>query len=202
MAYEPCGRLDNVSGNTIFTLEDLDSYEMSTTYDDADQILTTTEISPNGEESITSLMTYDYDHAGRQNRSTIRINNLPSEILTQQTYTAKDQVAQLSLGGGLQHINYSYLPNRYLSSINNPLSMGNDLWAMDIAYDNELTSTPGVGGFELNDGNISSIRWRVKDGQHLAYEYGYDFLKRLQFADFYDSVSTNDGDFFDLLQLS
>lgn len=93
-------------------------------------------------------------------------------------------------GGYLQTVDFAYNHNGWLTTINggsvsgtkancasiNPYASSNeDLFALDIRYNNTaLANSTG-----RQNGNISEIYWQVKDRAKNAYQFQYDYLNRL-----------------------
>ena len=184
--YDACGRLAHTYGNTILQLDHINSHDMVTTYDDADHVLTTTEQIPHNSAPLTLLKSYAIDHAGRPTTETIQINNFAQQTLSSQTYTAKEQVNTLTLGDNLQTVDYNYLSNGFLQSINDPTALGSDLFGIQLGYD-QATSTLTPGTIIRKDGNITSAIWKTSGGSSAGYNYDYDYHSWLLSADYYQS---------------
>ncbi len=78
--------------------------------------------------------------------------------------------------GNLQTVDYAYNIRGWMKSINNPQSLGNDLFAFGVNY-----NTVSHGGTPLYNGNISETEWRTAndDSSLRWYRHGYDPLNRL-----------------------
>lgn len=109
------------------------------------------------------------------------------QLIAHNKYDELGQLIQKKVGGNNQNsisydylsvfqtIDYTYNIRGWLKSINNPSSLGNDLFAFKIGYDN------------LYNGNISSTQWKSTSDNNISkYEYQYDELNRLT-----NSVSSN-----------
>lgn len=85
---------------------------------------------------------------------------------------------------GLQTVDYTYNIRGWLKSINNPTSLGDDVFAFGINYN--TPQQPGVTA--LYNGNISETKWRTAntDNSLKWYKYSYDDLNRIKSA--YDNV--------------
>ncbi|MEZ4995311.1 MAG: RHS repeat-associated core domain-containing protein [Saprospiraceae bacterium] len=100
-------------------------------------------------------------------------------------------------------MDYTYLENGFLQSINdgtiggttmtpdlcspalpNPGNTGeNDLFQLKLNYDQvEL----GASGTSQYNGNIAQLIWRVRGRERQTYGFDYDFLNRLDLANYYD----------------
>jgi RHS repeat-associated protein len=80
----------------------------------------------------------------------------------------------------LQTVDYSYNIRKWLTAINNPNNLGNDLFGMSIGYTGiyQLGDTPNYNG------NIGGILWKHKNGVEKQYAYYYDNLNRLTSANY------------------
>ena len=147
--YDACGRLKRETRNSILELNNNTSCEIVYTYDAADNLLTVTINTPNGSQTLTVINTNEYDHAGRKNKEKIKINNYTETLLSQIDYTVKEQISALKLGPNasvpLQTVNFSYLHNRFLQKINDPASLGSDLFGMHLYYDGVFTGSGHPG---------------------------------------------------------
>ncbi|MBQ4820848.1 DUF6443 domain-containing protein [Aquimarina sp. MMG016] len=110
------------------------------------------------------------------------INEPDGELIVTNTYDELGQLVSKETGGGLQTIDYSYNIRGWLTQINDPGNLGNDLFAFGINYNN-----PTHGATALFNGNISETEWKtVNDNQQRWYKYSYDALNRIT-----DAVSNN-----------
>ena len=77
----------------------------------------------------------------------------------------------------LQTVDYDYNVRGWLTQINDPSSLGNDLFAFGINYND-----PQYGGAALYNGNISETEWRTANNDDSSlkhYRYSYDALNRI-----------------------
>jgi RHS repeat-associated protein len=133
---------------------------------------------------ITFVDTYTYDHAGRLLTQKQTINSQTPEVIASNTYDNLGQLITKSVGGKttqsrLQNVDYTYNIRGWLKNINNINTIGNDLFAFSINYnDINSRSTP------LFNGNISQTTWRTAntDTNIRDYTYIYDELNRLAYA--------------------
>ncbi|MEM1338968.1 MAG: DUF6443 domain-containing protein [Bacteroidota bacterium] len=80
----------------------------------------------------------------------------------------------------LQTVNYKYNVRGWLTSINDPNALGNDLFGFGIHY-----NSTQYGGAPLYNGNIAETAWKSsKDDVLRRYRYEYDPLNRLKLAAF------------------
>ena len=108
------------------------------------------------------------------------------ELIVYNNYDELGQLVRKKVGGspgatydatmGLQTVKYAYNVRGWLTQINNPTSLGSDLFAFGINY-----NTVAHGGTPLYNGNISETEWRTAntDSSLKWYRYGYDALNRI-----------------------
>ncbi len=140
---------------------------------------------------------YVYDQRGRLFDVRHRVDTNHEIILVRNSYNELGQLVDKNLRAissdsrARQSIDYRYNIRGWIKSINNSrlISDGgitnddtNDLFGMELAYDNSL----GTGNAALYNGNIGGIKWStnlalgaVKD---VAYNYSYDPMGRLRDA--------------------
>jgi len=141
-------------------------------------------------DAATDFVTDDkinIDHQGRKIKHNHLITGIGvfSNDICELIYDAKDLLKTKKLGGNgsggfLQEINYTYLPNQFLSGINTTMAT-DDLFQLNINYDQEIAALSGVG---QKNGNITSLQWQVKGGQQQTYGFHYDYLDRLTAANY------------------
>jgi hypothetical protein len=93
---------------------------------------------------------------------------------------------------------YRYNIRGWLTKINDPsLGDDNDLFGMQLFYN----STAGMGGLAagggLYNGNISGIKWGIKNEPIRGYQFTYDGLNRMLQANYAEgsSLGANTGSF-------
>ncbi|WP_418639271.1 DUF6443 domain-containing protein [Winogradskyella sp.] len=146
----------------------------STTTHNRDQFYKTT--------TVTIIDKYEYDHANRLLSHKQKINNAAlDEVIAENTYDNLGQLIGKGVGGKqnvatrLQDVDYNYNIRGWLKTINDPSSIGTDLFAFKINY-----NTKDHSGNELYNGNISETEWRTKNDNILRwYRYDYDALNRI-----------------------
>lgn len=127
---------------------------------------------------------YTYNNANKPLKHTQKIGTTIA-LIAQNKYDALGRLEQKKVGGsalatvpGLQTVDFTYNIRGWLKTINAPLSLGTDLFAFGIKYDNN-------GTYSLYNGNISQTSWRtLNDNTIKTYNYQYDDLNRLKNADF------------------
>ena len=138
-----------------------------------------------GSSTITTIDTFSYDHVGRLLAQEQKINSQPTERIVSNTYNALGQLISKKVGNTaakpLQNVDYKYNIRGWLTQINNPSSIGTDLFAFELKY-----NTPTLGAVPLYNGNISQSQWRTAntDTSLKNYNYSYDALNRLRNAQF------------------
>ncbi|MEC7262115.1 MAG: DUF6443 domain-containing protein, partial [Bacteroidota bacterium] len=138
-----------------------------------------------GNEDIVTLDTFVYDHEGRMLIHKQKINDQPEVILQDNTYDDLGYLINKKVGNGIQSVDFTYNVRGWLKQINNPDSLGDDLFAFRINY-----NATNHNGTPLYNGNISETEWRTAniDNTLKWYRYGYDPLNRITSA---TSSSTN-----------
>ena len=130
---------------------------------------------------------FTYDHSGRLLTQTQELDNSGQiELIINNHYDELGQLEQKNIGGmanatpeastGLQTIDYDYNIRGWLKSINTPSSLGTDLFAFEIDYNN-----PQDLNKALFNGNISETSWiTANDNKLRGYDYTYDALNRIK----------------------
>ncbi|WP_131724450.1 RHS repeat domain-containing protein, partial [Chryseobacterium indologenes] len=153
-------------------------------------------LSTDTERVITETFTYDH-----QNRLLVhkhQVDSGPEEILAQNSYNELSQLETKKVGGTnaaspLQTINYQYNIRGWMTQINDPGNLGNDLFGYKINYHQiEGQETPNNDYSSLKvkpkfNGNIAEVSWKTltEENEPLKrYGYVYDGLNRLS-AGFY-----------------
>ncbi|MDQ1859220.1 DUF6443 domain-containing protein, partial [Chryseobacterium sp. WLY505] len=119
--------------------------------------------------------TFDYDSQNRLVTHKHKIDNNAEEILAQNTYNEISQVTNKKVGGvtassPLQQIDYQYNIRGWLTQINDPANLGNDLFGYKIRY-NEVqglevpnTNYPNQKVKPKYNGNIAEVDWKTSTG--------------------------------------
>lgn len=108
-----------------------------------------------------------------------------AELIVSNTYDELGQLKNKKVGGndlsgntGLQTVDYTYNIRGWLKQINNPTSLGTDLFAFKLNY-----NTASHGATALFNGNIAETEWKTANDNSLRwYKYGYDALNRITAA--------------------
>ncbi|HCM33671.1 DUF6443 domain-containing protein [Chryseobacterium sp.] len=143
---------------------------------------------------------FEYDHQNRLLVHKHQVDSNPVEILAQNKYNELSQLESKKVGGtssqGLQTIDYKYNIRGWMTQINDPGSLGADLFGYKINYNKvEGQETPNNDYTSLKvkpkyNGNIAEISWKTltEDNEPLkTYGYVYDALNRLS-AGFYQKA--------------
>lgn len=139
---------------------------------------------------------YDYDDAGRPTRTWHQFTNSTSNgaevLLTENKYNELGQLIDKKLHSAdngstfKQSVDYRYNIRGWLTSINNASLAsngtnddGNDLFGMELGYNNDL----GTGNNPEYNGNISAVKWSANQGlsnlKERGYNFSYDRMNRL-----------------------
>ena len=110
-----------------------------------------------------------------------QINSLPEQLISKNAYDELGQLISKNVGGtditgatSLQSVDYSYNIRGWLKTINDVNSIGTDLFAFKINYNDAETAV------NLFNGNISETYWKTSTDNILRmYGYQYDHLNRL-----------------------
>ncbi|WP_288435436.1 DUF6443 domain-containing protein [uncultured Chryseobacterium sp.] len=128
--------------------------------------------------------TFEYDHQNRLLVHKHQVDSNPVEILAQNKYNELSQLESKKVGGvsaasPLQTIDYKYNIRGWMTQINDPANLGNDLFGYKIKY-----TDPAIGNYPGRfNGNIAEVDWKAAtDGQLRRYNYAYDPLNRLVHA--------------------
>lgn len=151
-----------------------------------------------GSESIVIEKWFEYDHASRLLATREKINNQSPVTLNAMTYNEAGTLVSRHLHSSqtegarsfLQKVDYNYNIRGWLTSINEPDPAGNDLFGMSLYYNNPsgMGDNPPAAVF---NGNISGIKWAVKNDTIRGYKFAYDSLNRILDADYVQGTSLN-----------
>ena len=153
--------------------------KIKTKYDFVRVIETYASHDKTGKTTIITQEVFTYDHAGRLKTQTQAINGASTpEVIVDNNYDALGQLIGKGVGGKtsrLQTVDYTYNIRGWLKQINNPTTLGTDLFGFKINY-----NTVGHGATPLYNGNISETEWKTQSDNSLRwYKYGYDNLNRI-----------------------
>lgn len=176
MDYDAFGRVVASSGNNHLRLSNANAETSTSTYDFADNIITTTRNHLGaGSNAYNIQEQLFYDAKGRQSDIKHRINSHPLTHICNLTYDQEDQITHRNLGGYgnnnfLQSTTYDYNPQGWMKS------MTANLFQMSLNYD---VANPTLGVPIQKNGNISFIEWQTLGQEKRTYGFKYDYLDRL-----------------------
>ncbi|MCJ7935718.1 MAG: RHS repeat-associated core domain-containing protein [Chryseobacterium sp.] len=164
------------------------------------------------ERIITESFTYD-----DQNRLLVhkhKVDSNPDEILARNQYNELSQLESKKVGGihsatPLQTIDYRYNIRGWMTQINDPSILGNDLFGYKINYNTvEGLETPDALDPSLKvlpqyNGNIAEVSWKTltQENEPLKrYGYVYDSLNRLSAGFYQQSGSEASGEYFEKME--
>ncbi|BFP42650.1 hypothetical protein FGF1_34950 [Flavobacteriaceae bacterium GF1] len=128
-----------------------------------------------GHSDIVTLDTFTYDHQGRLARQQQTINGQAQETLVDNSYNHLGQLVQKEVGGGLQTVEYAYNVRGWLKQINDPTSLGGDLFAFAINYNDPSNSAKA-----RYDRAVTEGIWKTaNDNVQRSYLYDYDAFGRI-----------------------
>lgn len=172
----------------------------SNSYDFIGQLVETKTSHVTETDTTEVIKYYSYDHMGRLLRIRQEANDT-TLVLSEMGYNDLGQLDEKKLhvsgSTALQTINYEYNIRGWLTSINDPTDLGNDLFSMELCYDNSSIVT-GLTTQAQYNGNISGLRWKsTGDSNIKGYGYSYDALNRLTSSDYGEgsSFATNQNMF-------
>ncbi|WP_299273766.1 DUF6443 domain-containing protein [uncultured Psychroserpens sp.] len=138
---------------------------------------------------------YTYDHANRMKTQKHQITGEAEQLIVKNTYDELGQLEEKAVGNTeaspLQHVDYTYNIRGWLTHINDPVAIGNDLFAFKINYN---TTELNQGNAQLFNGNISETLWKTANdaaGTSRGYAYEYDALNRIESAGM--AINTGSG---------
>jgi RHS repeat-associated protein len=133
-----------------------------------------------------------YDHAGRLLKTYHQVNGGSLVMIAKNDYNEIGQLTTKYLHNEtspLQTINYKYNIRGWLKKINDPSSLGSDVFGEELLYNEGLSV---LGGTAQYNGNISGIKWHTAgtttnstfDSYYQGYGFTYDGLNRLKLANY------------------
>jgi len=158
--------------------------------------------------SLSVLKELIYDHGSRLLFTYHTINGGTRVLLASNKYNELGQLIEKNIhstDGGitfLQSLDYRYNIRGWVTQINNSTlsndgvtnNDANDLFGMDIIYNQEQVNVNGTNSTPLYNGNISAIRWsknNLKDATaQNIYSYKYDTWNRLSTSSFAQKATT------------
>jgi len=135
---------------------------------------------------------FEYDHQGRLLSEKIKVNNGTEITLAANRYNELGELISKYLHGDYggnnfnQKVDYVYNIRGWLRTMNTVNNLGNDLFALDLRYNNP-GSGDGLAASAMYNGNISEMRWDT--GLPKGYGFYYDDVNRLKSADYGEGSS-------------
>ncbi len=146
------------------------------------------------QQPLTWVNGFTYDDYQRLLTQVQTLNGGTPQLIVKNHYNEVGQLVHKKVGGkvtalpenapGLQTIDYAYNIRGWLTQLNNPNQLGNNLFGLKLSYD-QPQSLGGVAPTALYNGNISQTRWKTANdpgSSTRAYTYEYDGLNRLTAA--------------------
>lgn len=128
---------------------------------------------------------FTYDNQRRLTKHTHQVGSGAVETLAENTHDDIGRLKTKKVGGTLQTVDYTYNVKSWLTKINDPVSIGSDLFALELKYENPTNTSLGPKRY---NGNISELDWKTaytgSDGILRRYGYQYDGLNRLKQANY------------------
>jgi RHS repeat-associated protein len=137
-------------------------------------------------DSATIDKYYTYDHIGRLLKTESEINGSNKLTIAEMTYNELGQLTKKGLhkngNSYLQEVDYVYNIRGWLCKINDPSTLGTDLFAMQLLYE-DPSQLANLTKEKQSNGNISGIIWNRKTNSSTslksAYSFKYDALNRI-----------------------
>lgn len=132
------------------------------------------------------LESYTYDHMGRLLETRYKLNDEDEIILSSVKYNELGEMIEKKLHSkdGInfaQKIDYTYNIRSWLTKINDPDILDDDLFGMNLYYNN-------IDEFEnisaQYNGNIAAMTWNTVNDTNRGYSFNYDALNRLKKANY------------------
>ena len=150
-----------------------------------------------GQINVKMTTLYAYDHQGRLLTEKIQMDDQNEITITANKYNEIGELQTRYLHGSSsgsdfnQQVDYRYNIRGWLRSLNQPESLGSDLFALDLQYEdpdqNSLITLPCFNG------NISQMRWQAYGQQAKGYAFYYDYMDRLKSTVYAEGEGYEDG---------
>ena len=160
---------------------------LSTAYDFINNLTESNKMQYFGGDTTMVKEFYTYDPQGRILKTEHQVDNNTRVVISETNYNEIGQLTDKKFNkvGStyLQEVAYRYNIRGWLTDINDPTNLGNDLFSMKLLYNNpgELANLTTQNQY---NGNISGIIWNRKisdeDTLKSAYSFFYDDLNRIK----------------------
>ncbi|MCK4662992.1 MAG: hypothetical protein KAT68_09020 [Bacteroidales bacterium] len=145
------------------------------------------------DENIETVEEYEYDNSGRLLITKHSVNSSLPVIMSENHYNELGELIEKNLHStnngvsSLQSVDYSYNIRGWLTSINNPEILSDDLFGMELIYNEGFADLQGDAQY---NGNISGIKWQTAYNNGMrGYGFNYDKINRLKQANYDEYVS-------------
>jgi RHS repeat-associated protein len=142
--------------------------------------------------AVVEAQRFIYDHAGRLLQNWHQVEGNGEVLMASNTYNETGQLKSKGLhtnvengvDNPLQKVDYAYNIRGWMTGINDPASMDNDLFTMKLYY-NDISQVSTLGSKAQFNGNISATAWKdARGNEYRGYGYSYDGLNRLTKAQY------------------
>ncbi|MEP4091040.1 DUF6443 domain-containing protein, partial [Reichenbachiella sp.] len=197
--YDKYGRAIQAQGQNHFGGTD----RATTQYDFAGRALKSWQRHHTATDTILITNRFDYDHAGRILEQYQQLDSEAEILLASYSYNDLGQLIDKkihSTDNGTtfeQSLDFTYNIRGWLTSLNDAdlsnveTDSGDDLWGMELGYDQSLT---GMTTTEVFNGNISGVKWSSGQGlgeqKAKGYAYEYDKANRFKSAQHYSQKAS------------
>ncbi len=159
-----------------------------------------------GTESVVIEKAFEYDHTGRLLATLLSVNGKDPITMNAMKYNELGEMTQKFLHSNgtsgariyKQKVDYTYNIRGWLIQINDPsLGSDNDLFGMQLFYQNTTTLGGLNGATPQFNGNIAGMKWNIKNDKTRGYGFSYDELNRLKTSNYADgdALTGNPGAF-------
>lgn len=148
--------------------------------------------------STTVEKKFTYDYAWRVTKTEQRINDAANwTTISELAYNELGQLVKKKLGNSVQTLDYRYNIRGWLTQINDPDTLVDDLFDMKLLYDNPIAIAGSTPKAQYN-GNISEVivnrrSFSTSDTKRYGYGYTYDVLNRLTSSNYGEGATFADS---------
>ncbi|MGG5209933.1 DUF6443 domain-containing protein [Chryseobacterium sp. MIQD13] len=141
--------------------------------------------------------TFEYDHQERLVRHWHQVNGGAQELLAENLYNDLGQIQTKNVGNttgnAMQNVKYVYNIRGWITKVNEPSNLQNNLFAYELRYSRPDSQFSGSAKY---NGNISQMSWITQSDAVLRnYSYEYDSLNRLKEGRFWDAMNLDRGEY-------
>ncbi len=142
-------------------------------------------------KTLRILEAFDYDHAGRLLETLHQVNDQQPVVLTAMRYNELGELVEKYMhskdgNNFVQKVDYTYNIRGWLTKINDPVLADNDIFGMQLYYNDRGSLEASTVSREQFNGNIAAMRWATIEDEDKIRGYGfeYDALNRLTTANY------------------